>query len=170
MKQKGFTLLELLCALAVAAIAMAIVMPAFRSIMQRSRRDAAVRQVVLDVREARAQAITTGWEYRIVGYGADEDSSLRNQYRILARRSTAVAWPDESASPFESATQKAEGWKNIATEYPGVNLEAGDERFELTFDARGTSAAGAFNPLTVTGHDGSSKSLTVSLVGAVTVQ
>lgn len=171
MKEKGFTMLEVLCALTVGAIAVAIVIPGFSNVLRRSRLDAAVRQVVLDVREARARAVSTGWEYRVVGYGNDEDDAdLRNQYRLLARRSSVVDWPAEDSVSFESATQLAENWIDLQGRFPGVTLGTADPRFELTFDARGSATAGEFNPLTITGHDDEEKSLTVSVVGSIRIE
>ncbi len=172
MSAKGFTVLEVLVAMAVGSVVIMIAVPALNEVVRRARHGAAVRRVLDDVREARSRAIRTGWEYRLVGYDSDETGARRNQYRILARQSTAVAWPGEEDAPFESSTQLALSWIDVASEYPGIDFDSTSARFQLTFDPRGTApdASTSFNPLHVRGPDGLDVSLTVSVVGGARVE
>lgn len=172
--RKGFTAIELLVAVAMAAILIAASMPFFLGTIQRSRLDGAVRQIVSDVRDARSRAITTGWQYRIFGYNAGASSAFRNQYRFMARRSASVGWPADTAAPFQSATQMAGEWININTLYPGVSLnpQDGTPRFWVAFDARGAAFEidDSFNPLVVASQAGAARSLRVSVAGSIRVQ
>jgi type IV fimbrial biogenesis protein FimT len=172
MSNRGFTVIEALFVIALGTLIMALAVPSFVEILAKSRHGSAVRRLVTDVREARSQAITTGWEYRVIGYDAGASSSRHNQYRVLARRSTAVDWPDEDVEPFASETQIAGRWVDLASDYPGVGVDASATRFEVTFDSRGTApdAEDAFNPLRLVADDGLSSSLTVSVVGGIRVE
>ncbi len=158
--------------MALGAIVLAVAVPSFDAVLDRMRLNTAMRQVLSDVREARSQAISMGWEYRIVGYDTDATVARRNQYRVFARRSAAVDWPDEDVVPFVSDTTRAGAWVDVGSAYPGVEMDAGQTRFVLTFDARGTApgAAAAFNPLRLTGEDGMETSVSVSVVGGLEVQ
>lgn len=169
---RGFTVLEALFAITLGAMVIALAVPSFVEILGRSRHGSAVRRLVSDLREARAQAIATGWEFRVVGYDSGASSEHHNQYRILARRSSAVAWPDEEAAPFASDTQKAERWVDLVSDYPGVEFDSEDTSFEVTFDSRGTApgASDTFNPLRLVGPNGTERSLTVSVVGGIRVE
>ena len=173
-RRKGFTVIELLVAVAMAAILIAASMPFFLGTIQRSRFDGAVRQIVSDVREARSRAITTRWQYRIFGYNVGASSAFRNQYRFMARSSATAGWPADTAAPFQSATQMAGQWININTLYPGVRLnpQDGTPRFWVAFDARGAAFEidGSFDPLVVAGQTGATKSLRVSVAGSIRVQ
>lgn len=164
-------MLEALVVLTIAAMAMIIALPSLADVIRRARHGAAVRHVLYDVREARARAVSTGWEYRLVGYDAEETGERKNQYRVLARRSAAVAWPDEEAAPFASATQLASRWTDIAAEYPDIDFDSANPRFELTFDSRGTAPGGpAFSPLRVLGPGELETSLNVSVVGGARLE
>jgi len=172
MSAKGFTVLEVFVAMAVGSVVLMVSVPALTGAAKRARHAAAVRLVIDDVREARSGAIRTGWEYRLFGYDSDETGARRNQYRIQARRSSAVAWPGEEVAPFESDTQLALSWIDVASEYPGIDFDSTSARFQLTFDPRGTApdASTSFNPLHVRGPDGLDVSLTVSVVGGARVE
>ena len=66
--KNGFSVIELLVAIALGAIVITIAVPGFTETVRRTRHGSAVRRVVSDLREARSEAIATGWEYRVVGY------------------------------------------------------------------------------------------------------
>ncbi len=161
----------MLVAITLGAILLAVAVPAYGEIVERVRHSAAVRQVISDVREARSHAISKGWEYRIVGYDSDSTTARRNQYRVLARRSSAVAWPDEDVAPFTSDTQHADRWVDVETWFPNVNIDTDDPRFEITFDSRGTVPdPSAFNPMTILSHDGTESRLNISTIGGVRIE
>ena len=172
MRERGFTVLELLIAIAIGAILIAVAIPSFLEIVRKGRHGSAVRRVVSDLREIRSDAISTGWEYRIVGYTAAEDGDRRNQYRIFARRSSSTGWPDEEVAPLQTATQMASRWISLEDEYPGVEFEQDSDRFEVTFTSRGSApgASSTFNPLHLVDDKGHDIQLNVSIAGAIRVE
>jgi Tfp pilus assembly protein FimT len=141
-RQRGFSMTEVIMIMALLGMILMVAIPGFAAVMERSRLNAALRTVMNDVREARVEATTSGWQYQIVGYASGNDGRA-NQYRMLGRRSTAVAWPDEDSPAFTSDTQLAGPWVDMGYLFTGVHLEpnnaADDPRFELTFDARGAA-------------------------------
>ena len=174
--QKGFSLIEAMVAVSVGAILMVAVLPGFMGLMRSYRRDAAVEQVAGDVRKARAQAIATGWQYEVMGfnYGWSGTSTFKNQYRIMARRTTADGWPADTVAPFKSTTQYASPWIDVGRSYPGVKLNPTDasQHFSVAFDSRGVRIAldTSFDPLVVVPQTGISKSIRISAVGTATIQ
>jgi prepilin-type N-terminal cleavage/methylation domain-containing protein len=170
-RSRGYSLTELMVALALGGLVMLIAVPGLWGILHRSRLDAAVRTVVADLHDARSRAITSGWEYRIVGFDSGSTTN-RNRYRVLGRSTTSVSWPADTAAPMLSSTQYAGSWVRLDSMYPGVNLDYTLPRFEVTFDSRGTAggAAGTFNPLRLIGRDGDQAQVQVSVVGGIMVQ
>jgi prepilin-type N-terminal cleavage/methylation domain-containing protein len=174
-RREGFTVTELIVVVAVAGMILMLALPGFASVLRRSRLNGAVRTLVNDVREARAEATTSGWEYRIVGYG-DAASTGPNRYRMLGRRSTAVLWPDEDDEPFTSDTQFAGPWVDIGYLYNGIRLEPQNggvnPEFTLTFDPRGAAVMtnSAFDPFLVANEHGETVSFRVSVAGGITTQ
>ena len=175
MKQRGTTLIETLVALAIGGFFVLVAVPAFLNMIRISRLHAAARQAVGDLREARAQAIATGWECKIVGFGAASGDPNRNKYRLIARQTSAVAWPSDTAPVFKNSTQRVEPWLDVSSAFPGVQLDPGgtstNDRFEIVFDSRGSATASLndFNPFRITG-DGKPAAITVSAPGGITLQ
>ena len=171
---KGFSLVESMLVVAVGAVLLGLAVPSFRGLIQYSRRNGAAEQIAGDLRKARSRAITTGWQYRLYGFNSGEDSPFKNQYRLLARRSSAVGWPDATADPMQSATQMAGAWIDIQSLYPSVSLNADDATadFWVDFDSRGVrfNVDPSFDPLVVTDQLGHETSVTVSAVGSVEIQ
>jgi prepilin-type N-terminal cleavage/methylation domain-containing protein len=172
--QAGFSVIELLMAAAIATVMMSIVMTSFRGLVETSRRDGAAGLIAGDVRRARARAISTGWQYRIYGFTAGATSPYKNQYRLMGRSSSGVAWPDPTSDPIESATQMAGGWVDLRTMYPGVTLspDAVTADFSVAFDSRGVRVAvdPSFDPLIIDNQKGPVRSVRVSAVGSVEIQ
>jgi len=171
---RGYTLVEILVGVVMLGIIAGVSLPSFVGFMERSRLDAAVRQLAEDVREARSRATTKGWEYRIFGYNSTGTSPFRNQYRLMGRSSAAIAWPADTATSFESATQLAGVWINFNTAFPGVrvNPEDGSPRFWVAFNARGIAydMDASFDPLRVTSQAGQTMSLSVTTAGSIRIQ
>jgi len=173
--QRGVTAIEIIIALAIGGLVLAIGVPAFTNVLDRSRLDGATRQLSGDLWNAHSKAITTGWEYKLIGFGDSSSDPKRNQYRLLGRRSTAVAWPSDSDEPFTSATQSAGRWTDLSTQSKGVQLLPGgggaNARFEIAFNARGALSVntGDFSPFQLRVKD-STKRIRVSVVGGVTVE
>lgn len=171
-KPAGFTLVELVV-VGIIVVMMAVGLPYFSSMIKGSRLDGATRQLASDVREARSRATLTGWQYKIFGYKYGGGGSNANQYRILGRSSSAVAWPSDTAQNFQSSTQMAGPWVNFTEEYPGVQLNAasGYASFYVSFNSMGiTFENNNFNPLQITSDAGGSKSVTVTAAGGVKIQ
>lgn len=173
-KRQGFSLVELMVVVTVAAIVVGIAMPNFVNLLQTFRRDGAIQRIAGDLRKARSEAIRTGWQYRIFGYNNGAPSTYKNQYRLMARSSGADPWPDDTAAPFQSATQMAGQWIDIKTLYPGIRINPSDgtDRFWVGFDARGVriDLDPSFDPLVVMNKVGSTKSVSIATVGNIRIQ
>ncbi len=167
--ERGLSAVELLCALTILAMLALIGFPTFVQTIERSRHGSAVRHALSDFREARSQAISTGWQFRVVGFDTN-GGSLSNRYRVFGRSSTSVSWPLDNAAPFQSSTALATPWVEVAEKYYGIGLDASSTRFELTFDSRGAAVATGFSPLRVFGADGIETNFTVSPGGKVKIQ
>jgi type IV fimbrial biogenesis protein FimT len=175
--QRGFSIIELMLAMCIVLTLVSITVPSISTLMRNYRRDAATQQIVGDVRKARSQAILTGWQYRVVGYNNGASSAFKNQYRLLARRSSAVSWPSTTAAAFSSSTQRAEAWTNLPSLYSGVRLNPSDATadFYVTFDSRGVRIeTDSFGPLVVstgtTASTTTTKSVVVSAIGGIRAQ
>ena len=172
--ERGYTLVEILVATVMLAIIAGIAIPSFLAFTQRSKLDAAVRQIVEDVREARSRASLRGWQYRIYGFNYGAASAYKNQYRLMGRSSSAIAWPADAATPFETATQVVGMWNDMSTAYPGVRINPTDGtlHFWVAFDARGVAidVDDSFKPLQVTHQTGGTKSVSVTTAGSVRIQ
>jgi len=174
--EKGFSLIEVLVAVSVGAILMAAVLPGFLGLLRTYRRDAAVERVAGDIRKARSQAIATGWQYRLMGInqGYSGTSAYKNQYRFMARRTTADGWPADTVAQMSSATQMAGPWINVAKNFPGVKLNPTDTspHFAVAFDSRGVRIEldSSFDPLVIVPQTGPSKTIRISAVGSASVQ
>lgn len=172
--RKAYTLVELVVVVGIIMVMVLVGLPFFTAMMRNSRVDAAVRQLTSDVRETRSRATLTGWQYRLVSFNYGGSSTYKNQYRLIGRSSTGVAWPADTGPSFEGATQMAGAWININTLYPGVKLNPaiGTASTYVSFDARGVAFEidAGFNPLTVTNDSGATKTVTVSSSGSVKIQ
>lgn len=170
--QRGLSMVEMLAAMAlVAALALASA-PPLVEIVRNSRLKAAARHIAGDLQQARSRAVGTGWEYRVVGFGAAASNEHRNEYRVMARSAPSVVWVDETSGPLESSTQIVGEWVGIDDLFPGVRINDSDgDGFALTFDSRGIPVEKSlnFDPLQVSNSTGSEKFLTISSVGNVAV-
>ncbi len=171
-RQRGLSLIEALTVTVLVAMFALVTTPPLLEVLRNSRLRAAARHVAGEVRYARTRSVGTGWEFRVAGVSAGSSGDRSNHYRIMARQSGAVNWPAVTTGPVESATLLVGEWIDLDAIYPGVEINptASDE-FALTFDPRGTPAELTlnFNPLQITGHEGSEKWLTISAAGSVQV-
>lgn len=166
------------------AVLAAIAIPAFFTMLKRSQLDAGVRQIMSDVREAQSKATLTGWQVRLIGFNHSSGDAKKNQYRLVARSSSAVAWPAVTVAPFGivgTGTQMAGTWIDVNKQYPGVQLNpaSASPNFYVSFDARGVAFewnAGigvcAIPPcwMDVVHESGAKKQLSVTTAGSVRVQ
>jgi prepilin-type N-terminal cleavage/methylation domain-containing protein len=172
--QRGFSLVETMVALCIAGIVMGAFLPNILAAMRSYRRDGVVEQIAGDIRKARSQAIATGWQYRIMGISQGNTSTYKNQYRFMARRTTADGWPADTVAQMQSATQMAGPWININKIYPGVKMNPTDTsaHFSVAFDSRGVRIEldTNFDPLVIVPQSGPSKTVRISAVGSTSIQ
>lgn len=104
--------------------------------MENHQLDGAVRRFLSDTRQARSNAVSLRWRYRIFGYG-DASVTRPNQYRIEGTSNTI--FPAASTpGPFRTATQEASRWINLPGEDdPYAFNPGGATTFEITFDEAG---------------------------------
>lgn len=122
MGSQGLTTIELAIVVVLLAIMAGGAFPAVRASIENARFNAVVRQVVGDVRLARAKAVSSGWQYRIRGRDRRAGANA-SRYRLEGRRSTAIAWPAETDLPQQTADLFVGPWVNVRTNYPGVQLD-----------------------------------------------
>lgn len=179
----GLTLVEIVMGIVILSVLAAIAIPAFYTMLQRSQLDAGVRQIMSDVREAQSRATLTGWQVRLIGFNYSSTDAKKNQYRLVARSSSAVAWPVATVNPFGSVgtgTQMAGTWIDVNKQYPGVrfNPASANPNFYVSFDSRGVAfewnagiGACALPCWMDIVHDsGAKKQLSVTTAGSVRVQ
>ena len=170
----GVTLVELVVVVSILGMLVVIGLPFLSGTMRASRLDGAARQIASDMREAQARATLTGWQYRVIGYNQSSGDAHRNQYRLMGRSSSGVAWPVDTVEAFQGATQMAGSWVDVTTLYPGVtiNPSTASAQFWVAFDSRGVAIdiAASCNPMLLSGEDGRSKSIRVTTAGSVRMQ
>jgi prepilin-type N-terminal cleavage/methylation domain-containing protein len=167
--KRGVTLVELVIAMMVMVVLLAVAIPAFMVLLQRSQLDGAVRQLMSDVRTAQSRATLTAWQYRLVGYDNDSGTAYSNQYRVIGRSSSAVAWPVDTIASFNSATQMAGPWFNVNTAYPDVKLDTADSttKFYVSYDSRGVAFEINSFPLNISHKSGQKQCLGVTAAGSI---
>jgi Tfp pilus assembly protein FimT len=176
-RRRGYTLVELVVVVGILIVMTYAGLPFFSAMMQGSRLDAAARLLAGDVREARAKATQTGWQYQIVGYNVGGGSAFKNQYRLVGKASASATdkFPDETvANAFESATKMAGPWINFNQLYPGVSLNQSNSNpsFYVSFNSQGVAFEwnSSFAPLNIVHDSGRSRQVSVTSAGSVKVQ
>ena len=140
-QETGFTLVEIVAAIAIMAVLMAISLGALSHYWARHAIDTAVTELTTEIREAQSLATSTGDTYRI-----DFSDPSPGDYTL--KRRTGGEWVNVRA-----AQHLPSGVTFSATPLPSFGGDA-----SLSFQARGTAESGQ---LTVTGRFGSSRVLTV---------
>jgi len=167
----GFSIVELMAAIFLMGALALITTPPLIEIVRSSRLNGATRQIAGDVRQARAQAVGTGWQFRLAGVSAGSSHVRRNHYRLMSRASSAVTWPTVGDPPSTSATLVVGEWVDLGREFYGIQLNPDDSgQFALAFDTRGSpiEMSLSFSPLQVESDLGV-KSVSVSTLGSVRV-
>lgn len=167
---KGYTLVELMMVVVILVIMVAVGLPVFSTMMRTSGVDAAAWQVAGSIREARAKAVRTGWEYRIFGGNGGGTEAYKNKYRLEGRRST-MGWPSPSQDNVQTANNVSEPWRDVSKDYPGVVLNPSNatSSFFLSFNSRGTVSTSSGFALSVA-KSGTAKTVSVTLAGKVKIQ
>lgn len=141
----------------VALILIAVALPLIGATMENHRLNGAVRRLISDARQARSNAVSVRWRYRIFGYG-DTSGTRPNQYRIEGT-STTIFPAASTDGPFTSATQEASGWINLPAEYAGIRINPGGaSTFDVTFDEAG-AVTSALTTITMQRGTGDSRTL-----------
>lgn len=173
--QSGISAVEIVVAAALLMVG-AMMVPTLTESVRDQRAGAATRQIVSELRHAQSQALTTGWQVRLVGYPASATNGRANQYRMIGRASTASPWPDALGPDARSATQFATSWTDLSQRFPGVDLDpgrVGTEPFSITYDPRGAVVAREhFAPLAVVARLGDARARRISVgpAGKVTIR
>jgi len=147
MSRRGFTLLELLIALCIFGVLGAIAAPAYRRALAGWRLSAAARQVVLDLKIARARAILDSATHR-VRFSAPGSSYQHERQR-----------PSGTYEPTGPPTTLPADVSVIACTASGSGI---------SFRPRGN--AGAFGSVSLGNSDGDLRAVIVDIVGRVRVQ
>ena len=180
MGSTGFTAIELLIALVIAGILVGAAMPNLLAATQRSRLDAATRQVVSEIRKVQSLAVTRSGVFGFHWGGDPNIAGLANsQYRLEQDGIAGCAWP----APTDTLATNADvitDWADLAGPYPGVTITTVRDKNNVLlggaiFAALGGSVnpctAAAF-PLTITLMDpsGATRTIEVRSAGSVRIQ
>ena len=142
----GFTLVEMMMVVAVAAALAAIAIPAFMSLLPGIRLNGAARQVMGDLMDARMEAVKLNHRAKVF---FDND----HQYRICDDADNNKTVGDGEGNVIN---------RNIHTNYPDVDF---GNTADTVFSPRGTATNGT---ITLSNSSGS-KSITVSIAGRVKI-
>lgn len=127
MRQRGFTLVELLVVLVLIAIVMGIALPAFNTLMESQRRQDAAQQLVSGVRMARAEAIVRNQVVVIAAI----DRNWSNGWRTFVDANLNGSKEDDEPSLMERGG------------YRGVKVAGNSKvRQAIAFDSTGGSTSG----------------------------
>lgn len=141
----------------VALILIAVALPLIGATMENHRLNGAVRRLISDARQARSNAVSVRWRYRVFGYG-DASGTRPNQYRIEGT-STTIFPAASTDGPLLTATQEASRWINLPAEYTGIRINPGGAAtFDITFDEAGTVTS-ALTAVTIQRGTGDSRTL-----------
>jgi type II secretory pathway pseudopilin PulG len=173
---KGFSVVELFVAITIAGILIALGLPSFLGLIQRSSINGASRQVMYEIRAVQNLAVTRGGVFGF-HWGGDPLAALPpSQYRIVRDTTGACGFP--APTDPQDGTNVVRTWFDLAGEYPGVTIQSvtdngGTPLGGVMFNSRGASvntcAAVAF-PVTVTVADnsGATRTITIQRAGRVT--
>jgi prepilin-type N-terminal cleavage/methylation domain-containing protein len=176
---KGFSLVELFVAVVIAGILIAMGLPSFLGLIQRSSINGASRQVMYEIRAVQNLAVTRGGVFGF-HWGADPGPPAvgfpPSQYRIVRDTTGACGFP-APADP-QDGTNVVRAWFDLAGEYPGVTIQSvtdfgGTPLGGVMFNSRGASVntcAAVTFPVTVTVADnsGATRTITIQRAGRVT--
>lgn len=170
---QGFTVVEVLSALVIAAILIGTAMPSFLSMIRGSRLNAATRQVISEIRAVQSLAVTRGGVYGF-HWGGDPLVGMATSVYRFERDSTGLCgWPAPAATTGTDP-DVIRDWRDLSIEYPGVTITAvqdngGNPLGGVMFNPQGASVntctAVSF-PLTVTVADGSGNTRTIQIRSA----
>jgi type IV fimbrial biogenesis protein FimT len=137
---KGFTLIELMVTLAVAAVLLGLAVPAFNDLVRQRAMIARINDMVLAISYARSEAVRLGGQVSLQARDAEADNQWGAGYCVVVGNPGNCNPPVlRSFEGFEDMTLA--GVDGLATRLDGATL-----RTTLTFNGRGLpdlAAAGA---------------------------
>jgi prepilin-type N-terminal cleavage/methylation domain-containing protein len=162
-RKPGFTLIELVIAVAIMVMILTLGMPLFFQIIAQRRLTAAVERVAGDLRYVQSQAVTQGGLFRLHEGG---DAGEAGKYRLEQSIDAGATW-----TPLT-------GWYDLSTDYKGSRVQglkdnggAGATRYWIGFNAQGiaTGPAGVVYPvdLTVVTPTGATKTKQILRTGTI---
>ncbi len=141
---RGVTLIELLVAIAIAAILIGAGLPAFLTLIQGSRIDGATRRVMYEIRAVQNLAVTRGGTFGF-HWGADPMVGMApSVYRIESNQTGNCAdWP-VPADTMATNADVIRDWFDLAGEYAGVTIQSVEDNNSVSlggvmFNSRGAS-------------------------------
>ena len=108
---RGFTLIELVTAVAIVVTMVAVGMPVFTNVINQRRLSGAVERVAADLRYVQSQAVMRNGTFRL-HFGTDPAEGKPGQYRLEQNVGGANPW-----SPLS-------GWYTLSTDYLGATLQS----------------------------------------------
>lgn len=137
---KGFTVIELLVALAMIVILAGASLPFFLTLLQNYRFDGAVQKVMVDLRYAQSVAVSRGGQAAF-HWGNDQNPQEPSKYRIERSTDGGATWTEVT------------GWYNLAGDFQGITIQSIKDsdnatRTRVCFDARGALVASTNCPPT----------------------
>ncbi|KRT69761.1 MAG: Type 4 fimbrial biogenesis protein FimU [candidate division NC10 bacterium CSP1-5] len=173
---KGFSLVELFVAIIIAGILIAMGLPSFLGLIQRSSMNAGTRQVMYEIRAVQSLAVTRGGVFGFHWGGDPLVGFPPSQYRIIRDTTGACGFPAPGAP--QDGTDVVRTWFDLAGEYPGIVVQSvrdnvGTVLGGVMFNSRGASVntcAAVTFPVTVTVADASgvTRTVTIQRAGRVT--
>lgn len=140
--QAGFTLVELIITLAMAAILIGIALPAFNDFMRQREMISRINDMVVAITYARSEAVRQGRVVSVVAADPDDDNEWGGGYCV------AVGVPDD-CDDDDVVLRRIDGFDNATLDaVGGLNL------FNvLSFNARGLLMGGAGGGLRLCSND-----------------
>lgn len=130
----GVTLIELLVAIVIASILIGAGIPAFLTLIEGSKLNAATRKLMYEIRAAQNLAVTRGGVFGF-HWGGDPFVALPvTQYRLEADPAGGCAFPAPADTMATNANVISD-WFDLAGEYQGVTIQG-------VFDNNGTVLGG----------------------------
>ena len=108
---RGFTLIELVTAVAIVVTMVAVGMPVFTNVINQRRLSGAVERVAADLRYVQSQAVMRNGTFRL-HFGTDPAEGKPGQYRLEQNVGGANPW-----SPLS-------GWYTLSTDYLGATFQS----------------------------------------------
>ena len=156
--QLGFTIVELMVALAVAGVLIGMALPAFNGLMAQRRLTAQVNDFMVAVQYARSEAAKRGTTVSLQSLDADDDANEWGEgYCVVIGNPGDCAGALRSFDPIGDSTLDAGG--------------AMDGRDSITFNSRGLPVGAAAGTIDLCNPDEDrGRQISLSLVGRVSSQ